>query len=97
MFDMVNISFPDSIFPVNPDSLRPTRQNLDIIERRDVTTLVNDTGARSHNALNGSFFHRTTDLWNKLPYETRQATSLSAFNRSAKEYLFKAIMPELLL
>ena len=46
LFDMVDISLPDSISPVNPDSLRPTRQNLDIIERRDVTTLVIGTGAR---------------------------------------------------
>eukprot|EP00116_Pleurobrachia_bachei_P008559 sb/3468821/ len=69
MSGMVDISFPDSISPVNPDSLRPTRQNLDIIEGRDVTTLINSSGARSHNVLNGSFFHRTTILWNKLPYE----------------------------
>eukprot|EP00116_Pleurobrachia_bachei_P014128 sb/3474390/ len=74
MFGMVDISLPDFIYiyPVNPDSLRPTRQNMDIIERRDVATLTNSSDARSH-VLNGSFFYRTTILWNKLPYEVRLA------------------------
>ena len=97
VFGMVDISLPVSISPEDPDSLYPTRQNIDIIEGRDVTSLAISSSARSHNVLNGSFFFRTTILWNKLPYEIRQSTSLYAFNRSVKEYLFKAIEPELLL
>ena len=97
VFGMVDISLPVSISPEDPGSLYPTRQNIDIIEGRDVTSLAISSSARSHNVLNGSFFFRTTILWNKLPYEIRQSTSLYAFNRSVKEYLFKAIEPELLL
>ena len=95
VYGMMSITVPEYIQPLNPSTLRTTRQNIDICEGRDITTLVilSAYSTNTHRALRNSFFHRATDLWNKLPYPIRQSDSLTQFVRLTKKHLIDTIVP----
>ena len=39
------------------------------------------------NQLKYSFFHRTVDSWNIVPYDTRKAINVNIFKRRVKKFL----------
>ena len=89
---MIQIDIPESIRPVNVADLRSTRQNDDIIDGLDWTTLVDTSNShKCSSTLHDSFFHRATRSWNLLPYELRQSDTLPIFLTELKSYLFSHI------
>ena len=97
LFGLTDIPIPNFIQPIVPSTLRVSRQNIDIIEGRDTTTLVivsNGDGPATHRAIRTGFFYRTVSLWNKLPFSIRQCKSLPLFNKLVKSHLSENIVPD---
>eukprot|EP00116_Pleurobrachia_bachei_P007150 sb/3467412/ len=100
LFGLTDIPIPNFIQPIVPSTLRATRQNIDICEGRDRTTLVivrNGNGPTTHRAIRTGFFHRTVDLWNKLPFSIRQCESLPLFIKLVKRHLSESVVPDEIL
>ena len=89
----VPLSLPPCISLVDGLNLRLTRQNQAIIEGLDSTTYNDDTSWRAHSAVRDNFYHRTTRLWNDVPYAIRQAVSQPMYLRKLKSYLFDSVGP----
>eukprot|EP00116_Pleurobrachia_bachei_P019101 sb/3479363/ len=89
----VPLSLPPCFTLVDGLNLRLTRQNQAIIQGLDSTTYKDDTSWGWQGALRDNFYHRTTRLWNDVPYTIRQAVSQPVYLRKLKIYLFESVDP----
>ena len=84
---LVPITLPDYISPTEADQVRYTRRTAAIIEHTDVSTF-NCSIIPTCDSFRKSFFYRTLQLWNRLPLDVRQSSSISAFKASIIEMLW---------
>ena len=98
VFGITDIPIPKFIQPIDPTMLRATRQNADICEGRDITTLAIipelRNGPTTHRSIRTGYFHRAISLWNKLPFSIRQCNSLPLFNKLVKKHISGTIVPD---
>ena len=53
------------------------------------------TPKSSSNAFSKSFFYRTRNLWNQLPFEIRSITEPNTFKTKVEKYLWAGLTPDL--
>ena len=63
---------------MKPEDVRYTRKMSAIIDFKDVTH-IKCSIKHTSKSLRNSFFYRTMDLWNQIPYSTRQESSITKF------------------
>ena len=89
VYSLVPINLPEHFSYVNSDQLRYTRQNADIISKKDKTHITCSI-TPTCDSLRNCFFFRTMKLWNFLPYDIRQVAKFGIFKSRITKLLWEA-------
>ena len=83
------IDLPKDFEFIKACHLRYTRKTSLIIDKQDKTQMKCNIKAISESFKN-TFFFRTMNVWNKIPYDIRQTSSISSFKAKVSDYLWTA-------
>ena len=86
---LVSIKLTEHYTFNNGERLRYTKQTVNIIDKKDTTSLTCSLKPTCDSFRN-CFFYRTMKLWNSLPYELRQEPKFSKFKVRLIKFLWKA-------
>ena len=92
---LVSINLPDQFTFCDSRELRCARKTVDIINNKD-RTCIKCTITKTSDSFRNSFFYRTMNLWNVVPYEIRQEPSLSLSKTKLTKLLWAPIQTGLL-
>ena len=86
---LVNIKLPEHFAFKEGKNLKYTRQNVDIIEQNDKTSLSCNLKSTC-DWFRNSFFYRTMKLWNSVPYTFRPQSAITKLKSEVSELLLSA-------
>ena len=84
---LVAIELPEHYTFIDGRELRFTRKNANIIDKKDRTS-VTCSIKPACDTFRNSYFHRTMKLWNFLPFEIRQESTISIFKGKVTQLLW---------
>ena len=85
----IPINLPENFIFIKPVDVRYTRKTSSIIDSKDVTHLKCSIIPKCESFRN-DFFYRTMNLWNQIPYNIRQAFSITIFKSQVIKLLWSA-------
>ena len=89
LYKLVAINLPNDFEFMDGNQLRYTRKTSAIINEQDKTQIKCKIKTTSVNYRN-FFFFRSMVVWNKIPYNIRQAPCISTFKTGLVKYLWEA-------
>ena len=88
---LISIKLPPEFYIPEANAVRHTRNTANIVDHRDRTT-IRCSIRPNCDSFRNSFFLRTMNIWNKIPYNIRQVDKISIFKTLILKLLWKADM-----
>ena len=86
---LISIRLPKHFTIVQAEQTRLTRNTSEIIEHKD-KTFIKGSIKPTCDGFRNSYFYRTMNLWNSVPYNIRQETRISTFKSALTKFLWSA-------
>ena len=89
IYSLISIKLPAGFYIPEASDVRHTRNTANIVNHSDITT-IRCSIRPNCDSFRNSFFFRTMNIWNKIPYDIRQVDKISIFKTQIFKFLWTA-------
>ena len=86
---LISIQLPEGFCVTNASGVKNIRNTANIVNRSDITNIRCSIRPKCDSFRN-SFFIRTMNIWNKIPFDIRQVDKISLFKTKILKFLWTA-------